>query len=445
MENVIMSDNQINNVINPSLSPDTNIKPKKTKKIILIILVILAIFTGLYFYFISRANLFIRINTEIEVLNIDYKIIDGFTSENWRFKVNSGNHSINIAKSGYLDYYKTIKTHKWFPTFLNINLVKAKVIGSPSANTSTELGVSSAEYFSISPDEKYIFYFDSAKNTLNKFMVATSGTKSDMETLNKLDFLSDEQSAGIANVKWSIDEQNVLITTNYLDNDESITEYWVMGLINGNKEKINDIFSNIIEVDWASESKLFLVNKDDKIINLYLKDINNSNLNKIAQFDSSNYYFSISPDNKKVSYLSNKNGKIVVNIYDLQSNKNIEIITEDNLSSGRKAIWSPDSSKLAYGYGDTNLFIINIDGKSELIKSSDKIYDFLWLPDSKGFILVQNNSTDGANIYITISNLEGKNINNPIFISTFPLDILLSKSTKKIYLNLSGTLYEVEP
>lgn len=185
-----------------------------------------------------------------------------------------------------------------------------------------------------------------------------------------------------------------------------------------------DNFSFDISKD---KKKIVFASKLNEKSNIYIMDIDGSNLKQLTNDQDLNLFPKISPDGKKIAYISNIDGndEICVINTDGTDKKRLtsNYVKDSNIS------WFPDSKKITfYSYRDFNneIYVMNSDGTEpiNITKNSANDYYPVVSPDGKNIIFVSNRNSKW-NIFI--SSINGDNVKK---LSDGFLDIIPSWSNK---------------
>jgi TolB protein len=236
---------------------------------------------------------------------------------------------------------------------------------------------------------------------------------------------------------WSPDGKKIAFESESYGFNE---EYSVMNNNGNNKKKI---IKQGTCLTWSRDSKrlLFKPYKDgnDQIFSI------NPDGSDLRQLTNNEFFiesFSLSPDNKKIAFLSNrlldafiKNRIYVIN-YDGSDERRL---TDNNFDIKGFLRWSPDGNKIAFinqeKTSDTEeyeLHVINSDGSGEK-KLTDKgsfIQSHQWIPNSNKILFL---SYDNKKSEIYTINPDGSDKKRLTIDDNLDKDINLSPDYKKIY------------
>ena len=157
---------------------------------------------------------------------------------------------------------------------------------------------------------------------------------------------------------------------------------------------INPILSN------NNEKILFMSNRDG-FWDIYSMNSDGSEQNKLTQDNMKNAYtYSISPDGRKIAYISDKSGKQDLWVIDIETKASIQATNTPNLDEGSPS-WLPDGKGIAFHV---------LDEKRNLFQIEKIDYPFIGVPKSKVVIFDEKNniyhpsySPDGRNLLYTLT------------------------------------------
>jgi tricorn protease len=110
-----------------------------------------------------------------------------------------------------------------------------------------------------------------------------------------------------------------------------------------------------------------------------------------------------SPDGKSIAYLSDASGEYELYVRPQDGSGEAQRITRDGNVWRFPPVWSPDSSKLAFGDKQQRLHIVDVGGGKLTLadrSSRNDIDDYAWSPDSRHVAYVKNNEANVANIWV---------------------------------------------
>ena len=120
--------------------------------------------------------------------------------------------------------------------------------------------------------------------------------------------------------------------------------------------------------------------------------------------DSREHSVSWSPDGKSIAYLSDVTGEYEVYVR-AQDGKSAprRITTEGNIWRFAP-VWSPDSSKLAFGDKQQRLLIVEVTGGATITKVDRSTHEdpesYVWAPDSRWLAYVKSNASRNTSIWL---------------------------------------------
>lgn len=163
--------------------------------------------------------------------------------------------------------------------------------------------------------------------------------------------------------------------------------------------------STLPKID-ESEKILFMSNRDG-FWEIYSMNIDGSNQTRLTKDNMKwPYPFSVSPDARKIAYISDKSGNPDLWIFDIDTKESIQVTDTKNSDEGTPC-WSPDGKAIIFHtLVDTNNFysIVKIDYPF-LNKPIPKVVIF----DEKNNLLHPSYSPDGGNLLYTRNDKDNKN------------------------------------
>lgn len=118
---------------------------------------------------------------------------------------------------------------------------------------------------------------------------------------------------------------------------------------------------------WSPVEDLLLFDSDmEGKKSIYITNSKGENVRRLTSLAYEDWLPAWSPDGKKVAYSSIRDGKNKIFVYDLITNKEMQLTTEDDWGPS----WSPDGKQIAYsskleeGRNVREIFVIDVDGKN---------------------------------------------------------------------------------
>ncbi len=110
-----------------------------------------------------------------------------------------------------------------------------------------------------------------------------------------------------------------------------------------------------------------------------------------------------SPDGKTILFLSDRSGEEQFYIIPADLSAEPTQVTSENLRMKNPPVWSPDSKKFVYTDADAALWVVDVEGKSEVRVALDPYAEFgpvSWSPDSKWLAYAKGETNGIQQIYV---------------------------------------------
>ncbi len=158
---------------------------------------------------------------------------------------------------------------------------------------------------------------------------------------------------------WSSDGNKIVFSRAAWDySDLSI---WLMNADGTEQMEIPGISG--IPSDFTQDGKVIYNSHWDATSEIFIADINGSNIIQITNNDYSDTQGQLSPDGNRIAFVSRRDGDQEIYLMDIDGNNQKRLTESPGSDVGPK--WSPDGSKILFGSnrdGDWDVYIINPDG-----------------------------------------------------------------------------------
>lgn len=201
------------------------------------------------------------------------------------------------------------------------------------------------------------------------------------------------------------------------------------------------------DVEWFySDNSIAKIDEGFKIKPLKagvtnVKAVSKRDNSKFAEFKLITYINNsspkISPDNKKIALISNKNGYRGIYIMNLDGSEEQQLTnTKDNLGYTESFEWSPQGDKIIFSTNNNSIGICDINNlEINIILKGNSASKFNWSPDGKKIAFNSNIQTSSNHINNTlIINSDGTNLKTIISEDTTYKPPLLNWSPDSKYL-----------
>jgi Tol biopolymer transport system component len=112
---------------------------------------------------------------------------------------------------------------------------------------------------------------------------------------------------------------------------------------------------------------------------IYLINLDGTGFTNLSHDDKWNAFPLVSPDNKKIAYLSSDVRDSLTNIYVMNPDgTDRKQLTKDGITPGARFVWSPDSTKIAFEKSvqhQAQISVVDLDGKVKQLTDSIDIYN----------------------------------------------------------------------
>jgi Tol biopolymer transport system component len=185
-------------------------------------------------------------------------------------------------------------------------------------------------------------------------------------------------------------------------------------------------FQGSKQISWAPDSRRVAFNgNSDKHTEVYISDFDGSKQKLLTDNPSYNGEPSWSPDGSKIAFFTGRFGapgylddNILSNICLVDADGGAQVKLTDVLWGCDRAIWSPDSTQIAYMENYKNLYVLNMFGRNSVSINGDLEVTCspAWCPDSQKIAFCAKvrsankdrfNNTNPSNIYVV--NADGSN------------------------------------
>ena len=160
----------------------------------------------------------------------------------------------------------------------------------------------------------------------------------------------------------------------------------------------------------SKESDIFIINQDG------------SNLTQITKNAGRNATPDISPDGKRIAFISNRDGE-KMQIYTMNTDgSNVKRLTKDSTVAFYNPSWSPDGKRIVYysekGDRKDQIWVMNADGSNQTLLTNNVGHNIFpaFSPDGKKIIFSSSNrdtNSDGSYVegsFVYVMNLDGSNL-----------------------------------
>ncbi|MEW6607280.1 MAG: hypothetical protein AB1414_07495 [bacterium] len=215
---------------------------------------------------------------------------------------------------------------------------------------------------------------------------------------------------------------------------ENTGDIYVMDADGKNQKKITTTSTEDSNYIWTPDSKKLIFESHPNYGNkrfdadfikyegnsdIYMVDSDGRNQIKLVNDPTNDRDISLSPDGRKIVYISLCNDNYEIFVMDIDSKNKIRLT--NNSIDDWNPTWSPDGKKIAFTSKDCMLYLIDPDGKNQIklteinrnISDLITVSSFVWAQDSKRIAFWGSSFNDSYDIYvIDINNKEVKNLTN---------------------------------
>jgi Tol biopolymer transport system component len=154
---------------------------------------------------------------------------------------------------------------------------------------------------------------------------------------------------------------------------------------------------------------LFVSGQDDDR-EIYLADVNGSNVLQLTNNQAVDIWPAWSPDGSRIAFNSDRNGNVEIYVMDADGANQTRLT--DTPAKEFVATWSPDGTRLAFKSdrdGDMEIYLMNADGSNQTRLTNNQLSDSnpTWSPDGDRIAFISY-PDDGAEIYVV--NADGTNL-----------------------------------
>jgi len=184
------------------------------------------------------------------------------------------------------------------------------------------------------------------------------------------------------------DNENILFLSNRKNLHNFLWEPLIPYLININTLEINVPFTTYLNIDVmtvsADQSKIAFMSGETTRSELYLVDLSdNAKVKQLTTNNFSDRFPSFSPDGKRISFHSDRDGNIELYVMELETEEITRVTF--NSASDATSSWSPDGNWLAFGSDQTGIieaFIQNIHTgeRIQITNGGDQVSFVRWSP-----------------------------------------------------------------
>jgi TolB protein len=161
--------------------------------------------------------------------------------------------------------------------------------------------------------------------------------------------------------------------------------------------------------------KLLFTSNFEGVPALYLLDIQAQETSRLTDLDSANSMGSWSPDGDQIVFATNRDGDFEIYLMELESRESVRLT--EALGFDGYPLWSPDGEKIAFlsvRDGNTEIYVMNEDGSSQVNLTNHSAQDssggdFAWSPDGSR-ILFQTDRDGNVEVYVI--DVEGGELSN---------------------------------
>jgi Tol biopolymer transport system component len=163
-------------------------------------------------------------------------------------------------------------------------------------------------------------------------------------------------------------------------------------IVAGACRTIQRAFVSPTSIGGGNGKIVFVSNRDDDDgddtfdTDIYLMNFDGSNVERLTMYKDSEWAPDISPDGKKVLFMSSHTGGKEIFVMDMDGTNEIQV-TDNSIEEGGPT-WSPDSKEIAFvskmsGDSSVEIYVVNADGTNQQRLTSNEINesDIAWSPD----------------------------------------------------------------
>jgi Tol biopolymer transport system component len=144
-----------------------------------------------------------------------------------------------------------------------------------------------------------------------------------------------------------------------------ISSLWIQM---SNKVKVTTDPLNDMHPSWSPDgTKIAFESERDGNSEIYVINIDGSNVRRLTDDPGSDTYPVWSPDGEKIAFVSDRNGN--PEIYVINSNGSNQVNITNNSASDTNPAWSPDGKKIAFSSdrdGNSEIYVMNADGSNQV-------------------------------------------------------------------------------
>ncbi len=196
--------------------------------------------------------------------------------------------------------------------------------------------------------------------------------------------------------------------------DDWINDIYLVQLDGTNLTKVTDGAGIIESITWSPDGSQIAFNSDrdgGDDYEIYVINADGSGLRQVTNDSAWDQDLAWSPDGKRLAFSSDRDGEPAIYTMALDGS-DLKKLSD----AGRTPAWSPDGSQIAFAVIFDGIYVMNADGsgKTRLTDSSERGWDWFprWSPDGKWILFASNPDHPGDAAYDAVyrMNADGSGI-----------------------------------